>query len=191
MQIDELAGNTVKITLDPSDMDGYRIKCEDISGDSRTSELALSRLISCLSEDHDLGICGERLLVEAFPKSDGGCTLYISCLKGAPFGKNTSCRPPLKAVICEGELCLLARLCKALKAVAGRVSLYAARDGKDYRLAIHLPQSRSSESGIGIIRHIVSEYRLPSYTDLNRMSDTEEYYTLLTDNATELLPDCF
>ena len=26
MQIDELAGNTVKITLDPSDMDGHRIK---------------------------------------------------------------------------------------------------------------------------------------------------------------------
>lgn len=95
MQIDELAGNTVKITLDPSDMDGYRIKCEDISGDSRTSELALSRLISCLSEDHDLGLCGERLLVEAFPKSDGGCTLYISCIKGTPSGKNASCRPPL------------------------------------------------------------------------------------------------
>lgn len=56
MQIDELAGNTVKITLNPSDMDGYRIKCEDISGDSRTSELALSRLISCLSEDHNLGL---------------------------------------------------------------------------------------------------------------------------------------
>ena len=93
MQIDELAGNTVKITLDPSDMDGYRIKCEDISGDSRTSELALSRLISCLSEDHNLGLCGERLLVEAFPKSDGGCTLYISCLKGTPSGKNASCRP--------------------------------------------------------------------------------------------------
>ena len=92
MQIDELAGNTVKITLDPSDMDGYRIKCEDISGDSRTSELALSRLISCLSEDHDLGLCGERLLVEAFPKSDGGCTLYISCIKGTPSGKNASCR---------------------------------------------------------------------------------------------------
>ena len=122
MQIDELAGNTVKITLNPSDMDGYRIKCEDISGDSRTSELALSRLISCLSEDHNLGLCGERLLVEAFPKSDGGCTLYISCLKGAPSGKNTSCRPPLTAVICEGELCVLARLCKALRAVAGHSS---------------------------------------------------------------------
>ena len=130
MQIDELAGNTVKITLNPSDMDGYRIKCEDISGDSRTSELALSRLISCLSEDHNLGLCGERLLVEAFPKSDGGCTLYISCLKGTPSGKNTSCRPPLTAVICEGELCVLARLCKALKAVADRVSYTQTVTGK-------------------------------------------------------------
>jgi len=103
-------------------------------------------------------------------------------------------RPPSPAppaLICEGELCVLARLCKALKTVADRVSLYADRDGKDYRLAIHLPQSKSSESRIGIIRHIVSEYRLPLYTDLSRMSDTEEYYTLLTDKATELLPDCF
>ena len=132
MQIDELAGNTVKITLNPSDMDGYRIKCEDISGDSRTSELALSRLISCLSEDHNLGLCGERLLVEAFPKSDGGCTLYISCLKGTPSGKNASCRPPLTAVICEGELCVLARLCKALKTVADRVYLYADREHSIY-----------------------------------------------------------
>ena len=65
MQIDELAGNTVKITLNPSDMDGYRIKCEDISGDSRTSELALSRLISCLSEDHNLGL--SRKATEAVP----------------------------------------------------------------------------------------------------------------------------
>lgn len=80
---------------------------------------------------------------------------------------------------------------RLLKTVADRVSLYADRDGKDYRLAIHLPQSRSSESRIGIIWHIVSEYRLPLYTDLSRMSDTEEYYTLLTDKATELLPDCF
>lgn len=68
MQIDELAGNTVKITLDPSDMDGYRIKCEDISGDSRTSELALSRLISCLSEDHDLGLCGGTSACRGFPE---------------------------------------------------------------------------------------------------------------------------
>lgn len=82
MQIDDLAGNTVKITLEPSDMSGYHIKSEDISGHSHSAELALSRLISCLSEDHGLKLCGERLLVEAFPKSNGGCILYISCLKG-------------------------------------------------------------------------------------------------------------
>ena len=71
MQIDDLAGNTVKITLEPSDMNGYHVRSEDISGHSRSAELALSRLISCLSEDHDLGLCGERLLVEAFPLAVG------------------------------------------------------------------------------------------------------------------------
>ena len=45
MQIDDLAGNTVKITLEPSDMSGYHVRSEDISGHSRAAELAISRLI--------------------------------------------------------------------------------------------------------------------------------------------------
>ena len=190
MQIDDLAGNTVKITLDPSDMDGYHVKSEDISGHSRAAELALSRLISCLSEDHDLGLCGERLLVEAFPKSNGGCTLYISCLKGTLSGQ--SAKQPLSAVICDGSLSALAKLSKALRSVAKRVSLYKDFTGDNYRLVIYLPQTKSSAgAAVSRIRHIVSEYRLPFYTDFTLIGDTEEYYTLLTDNATETLPGCF
>ena len=98
MQIDDLAGNTVKITLEPSDMSGYHIKSEDISGHSHSAELALSRLISCLSEDHGLKLCGERLLVEAFPKSNGGCILYISCLKGTQ--KNTDRSSRNNEIVC-------------------------------------------------------------------------------------------
>ena len=85
MQIDDLAGNTVKITLEPSDMSGYHVRSEDISGHSRAAELAISRLISGLSEDHDLGLSGERLLVEAFPKSNGGCIIYIYHHGGSPL----------------------------------------------------------------------------------------------------------
>lgn len=190
MQIDDLAGNTVKITLDLSDMDGYHVKSDDISGHSRAAELALSRLISCLSEDHDLGLCGERLLVEAFPKSDGGCTLYISCLKGAASGQRTKQTP--SAVICDGNLSALAKLCKALKTVAKRASLYKERTGENYRLVIYLPQpSKSGGNVISRISHIISEYRLPFYTGFALKGDTEEYYTLLTENATEDLSGCF
>ena len=82
MQIDDLAGNTVKITLEPSDMSGYHIKSEDISGHSHSAELALSRLISCLSEDHGLKLCGERLLVEAFPKATAGVSCIFLALRG-------------------------------------------------------------------------------------------------------------
>lgn len=113
MQIDDLAGNTVKITLEPSDMSGYHIKSEDISGHSHSAELALSRLISCLSEDHGLKLCGERLLVEAFPKSNGGCILYISCLKGTQ--KNTDRSSRNNEIVCTGSVNELAALCKALK----------------------------------------------------------------------------
>lgn len=190
MQIDDLAGNTVKITLDLSDMDGYHVKSDDISGHSRAAELALSRLISCLSEDHDLGLCGERLLVEAFPKSDGGCTLYISCLKGAVSGQHTKQSP--SAIICDGSLPALAKLCKALRTVAKRVSLYKDRMGENYRLVIFLPQSvKPTDSVISRISHITSEYRIPFYTGFALKGDTEEYYTLLTENATEDLSGCF
>ncbi len=190
MQIDDLAGNTVKITLDPSDMDGYHIKSEDISGHSRATELAISRLISCLSEDHDLGLCGERLLVEAFPKSDGGCTLYISCLKGATV-KASAAKQSISAIICEGSLCVLARLCRALRNLAKQASLYAEHNGGSYRLMIYPAANGKASCCISRISHIISEYGLPLCTDVCVISDTEEYYTLLTDKALDIMPDYF
>lgn len=190
MQIDDLAGNTVKITLDPSDMDGYHVKSEDISGHSRTAELALSKLISSLSEDHDLKLCGERLLVEAFPKSNGGCILYISCLKGA-VNKTYTQKSGIAAVICEGSLHAVARLCKALKNAVKSVSLYADITKSSYRLIIYPVSNAKGSYSVNRIIRIVSEYELPYCTDSRYISDTEEYYTLLTDKATELLPDCF
>lgn len=89
MQIDELAGNTVKITLNPSDMDGYRIKCEDISGDSRTSELALSRLISTSA----------KIIISGFAENVCLSRLSQKATEGVPY-----ISPALKALRPEKTL---------------------------------------------------------------------------------------
>ena len=183
MQIDDLAGNTVKITLEPSDMNGYHIRSEDISGHSRSAELALSRLISCLSEDHDLGLCGERLLVEAFPKSNGGCILYISCLKG--MQKSTAKPSHSGAVVCAGAISELAALCKALRKASQKALLYYCQVDNSYRLIVY------PTSDIKAVRRISAEYSVPTDTDELFVCDTEEYYSLLTEKAPDILPPCF
>jgi len=183
MQIDDLAGNTVKITLEPSDMNGYHIRSEDISGHSRSAELALSRLISCLSEDHDLGLCGERLLVEAFPKSNGGCILYISCLKGTQ--KNTDRSSRNNEIVCTGSVNELAALCKALKRSSHKALLYYSSTDNSYRLLVY------PTSDITAVLRISAEYSVPTYTDELIVCDTKEYYSLLTDKALDILPSCF
>lgn len=183
MQIDDLAGNTVKITLEPSDMNGYHVRSEDISGHSRSAELALSRLISCLSEDHDLGLCGERLLVEAFPKSNGGCILYISCLKGVQ--KNTAGSSRGSVLVCTGTISDLAALCKALKKSSQKALLYYCHADNSYRLIVY------PRSDIKAVCRISAEYSVPTYTDELLVRDTEEYYSLLTEKALDILPPCF
>lgn len=183
MQIDDLAGNTVKITLEPSDMSGYHVRSEDISGHSRAAELALSRLISGLSEDHDLGLCGERLLVEAFPKSNGGCIIYISCLKGVQNNSAVSSRGI--AVVCTGAISDLAALCRALRKASRKALLYHCRADNSYRLVIY------PRSDIKAVRRISAEYSVVTYTGDLPVGDTEEYYALLTDKALDILPSCF
>lgn len=162
MQIDDLAGNTVKITLEPSDMSGYHIKSEDISGHSHSAELALSRLISCLSEDHGLKLCGERLLVEAFPKSNGGCILYISCLKGTQ--KNTDRSSRNNEIVCTGSVNELAALCKALK----RSSHKSASLLLHYRQQLSTP--RIPDIGYnGCAPHICGIFRADIYRRADRV----------------------
>ena len=182
MRIDTLAENTVKITLEPSDMDGCNIKYEDISGRSHETELALSRLISDVCEKHGLKLSGERLLVEAFPKSNGGCTLYVSCLKGA--------RPkPLKtpeecpAVICSGRIGDIATLCRILRKRREKASLYHDPVTDSYRLVIY--------SCKNVIKHIASEYTDILGSGIAALCDTEEYCRLITPRAPEIIPDCF
>ena len=158
MRIDTLAGNTVKITLEPSDMDGCNIKYEDISGRSHETELALSRLISSVCEKHGLKLSGERLLVEAFPKCDGGCTLYVSCLKSARQKPSRPSCEDNRIVICSGRLSDIAALCRILRKKREKASSQN-QDGKDRCIAAERRADRCCTRGYYCTRCIAGTFR--------------------------------
>ncbi len=181
MQIDMLAGNTVKITLGLSDMYSYNICYEDIAGRSDNTKLTLSRLIAAIKESENLDLSGERLLVEAFPKSDGGCMLYLSCLGGAKIRKQKA--PSKSECILAQSECLndIISLCHQLYKKYNNLcsSLYCLQ-GK-YRLII------SACSLSPFIRVIVNEFaEVGSCSDIIR-SETAEHYNFICDNAIEKL----
>ncbi|MCL1903037.1 MAG: adaptor protein MecA [Oscillospiraceae bacterium] len=82
MQIDVLSQNTLKLTLSRLDMFDLDIKYESLSGKNPDTKRLLSHVLRTVRLDKGSGIdfSGERLFVEAFPRPDGGCMLYISCL---------------------------------------------------------------------------------------------------------------
>jgi len=92
MQIDVLSQNTLKLTLSRLDMFDLDIKYESLSGKNPDTKRLLSHVLRTVRLDKSAGVdfSGERLFVEAFPRPDGGCMLYISCLEEASHSSANS-----------------------------------------------------------------------------------------------------
>ncbi|MCL1823315.1 MAG: adaptor protein MecA [Oscillospiraceae bacterium] len=88
MQIDILSSNTLKLTLSRLDMFDLDIKYESLSGKNPETKRLLAHVLKTIRLDQKVGFdfsC-ERIFVEAFPRPDGGCMLYVSSLE-ADSGK--------------------------------------------------------------------------------------------------------
>lgn len=83
MKIDVLSGSTVKITLSGGDMRDYDVKYENLSRKSPDTKRLLGEVLKAVSLESDMffDANADRLFIEAFPRSDGGCMLYISSLE--------------------------------------------------------------------------------------------------------------
>jgi len=92
MQIDILSSNTLKLTLSRLDMFDLDIKYESLSGKNPETKRLLAHVLKSIRLDqmsHKVGFdftC-ERIFVEAFPRPDGGCMLYVSSLEADGAGK--------------------------------------------------------------------------------------------------------
>lgn len=81
MRIDVLANNTVKITLNRIDMTEYDVDFDSLSQKNPDTKRLLVELLTIIRLEKNLDFTDGRLFIEAFPRNDGGCMLYISCLK--------------------------------------------------------------------------------------------------------------
>lgn len=110
MKYDSLSRNTVKITLSEEDMREYSLCAENIALSTAQSKYNLARLLRKMEL---FPACKpERLFLEAFPKTEGGCILYVSGLDEDL--KNSSGKKA--SLMCTvSELDELVRLCFGLK----------------------------------------------------------------------------
>jgi negative regulator of genetic competence, sporulation and motility len=194
MQIDVLSQNTLKLTLSRLDMFDMDIKYESLSGKNPDTKRLLSHVLRTVKLDKSAGVdfSGERLFVEAFPRPDGGCMLYISCLfEDGEIREVKSVKAPRRAV--KSAACTL--LCrfdslKALEGVCKSLAWYGDRldttsalysDGTEYRLYITGTDKK-------LLTAIVAEYG--EVLNADELAYTREYCKLLVaENAVKAISE--
>ncbi|MDR1753964.1 MAG: adaptor protein MecA [Eubacterium sp.] len=212
MQIDILSQNTLKLTLTKLDMFDLDIKYESLSGKNPETKRLLSHVLKSIQFDKRVGFdfSGERLFVEAFPRPDGGCMLYISSLENESFarrqkkynterdlknGQNISRlsshekeKDPSHFQICEindiNNLGLVSKkLCwfKKNKGLNFKSVLYNRKE--IYRLTISCENPKLAALILREYGEIISgEYEL--------MNTAEQFIMVISEQAAEILAEC-
>ncbi len=80
MIIEIISSNTIKIILNENDMSLYDISFDKLDRSNPETKRLLIDLIDNIKDEKNIDLSSERLFVEAFPKDDGGCLLYLSIL---------------------------------------------------------------------------------------------------------------
>lgn len=80
MVIEVISSNTIKVILSQDDMSLYDVSFEKLDRSNPETKRLLLDLIDDIKEQKNVDLSSERLFVEAFPKDDGGCLLYLSML---------------------------------------------------------------------------------------------------------------
>ena len=100
MTIEIISSNTIKVVLDQFDMSAYDISFEELDRSSPETKKLLIDLIENINEGKNVNLTDERIFVEAFPKDDGGCLLYLSMLSNT-IKKATENTGLYSSVICK------------------------------------------------------------------------------------------
>lgn len=215
MKIDILSETTLKITLTCEEMDKNKLCCRSLSAKDGKGRKALGKLLSDISSNETAALAvklledKKHLLLEAFPKTDGGCMVYLSDLEGIEdniednIDKNTvnnannkkekglldiSCKAsPLIFETQSGEdLGLLCRcLLREKKQGAKFKSRLYAKDNF-YRLAI-TPQNLCT----GRIMRIMKEYGNAYDCELTAAFTCEYYHLIAEKEAVKICSKLF
>ncbi len=126
MKYDSLSRNTVKITLSEEDMREYSLCAESIALRTADTKRSLSRMLKKMKLFS--GCRPDRLFLEAFPKTDGGCILYVSTLCEEADGERAD---ETAVMCCVDSLSDLVRLCRAAESadIQAQTCVYRNRGG--------------------------------------------------------------
>lgn len=158
MKYDTLSRNTVKITLTEADMRKYSISADCISGHTAETKRTLTDFVNRLKEINPLfpEYEPERLFLEAFPRSEGGCILFISTLGREPFDipkdKPKAPRNKMLMLITE-DISYLSGFSKALFSLSGEFEAKLYYLSGEFYLIMPCPRGKSS-----LISAIINEY---------------------------------
>jgi negative regulator of genetic competence, sporulation and motility len=195
MQIDVLSQNTLKLTLSRLDMFDMDIKYESLSGKNPDTKRLLSHVLRTVKLDKSAGVdfSGERLFVEAFPRPDGGCMLYISSLEERVDKAEKTERPEKRAlkltakpakpekILCSFDsLKNLENACKSLLKYNSSIESALFTDENEYRMSIVSDNKKLTAMIVAEFGEVLDpEHELP-FTN-------EHYKTLAPYNAIERL----
>lgn len=115
MKYDSLSRNTVKITLSREDMREYSLCAESIALHTAETKRSLSRMLRKMKLFS--GCRPDRLFLEAFPETDGGCVLYVSSLYEEGNKEKTA---ETALMCCVDGLSELVQLCRAVESAGLR-----------------------------------------------------------------------
>lgn len=175
MKYDSLSRNTVKITLSEADMEEYSLRAESIA--LRTPEIkrTLAELLGKMRLFPEYR--PDRLFLEAFPKKEGGCVLYVSTL-GGEIQENEEA--PL---LCRTEnLSVTVQLCFGLKNIMKNPAASVYRYKNGYAVTV-----TPSAEDCGRIRSFLSEYGEVSRSNAEICSLSEYGVPVCEGDACEVL----
>lgn len=181
MKYYSLSNNTVKITLSEEDMREYSLCSESIA--LRTSET--KRIFAQMLKKLRIfpGYNTERLFLEAFPKNEGGCVLYVSSLGEEPQIEKEADYTDKAPIMCNTDsLSTLICLCRGLTAIGENPASCVYRNGNGYSIVVAAEKNDAAK-----IKRFLSEYGTVSRS-LSEIYSLKEYgEPVCTENACEKL----
>ncbi len=166
MKYDSLSRNTVKITLSEEDMREYSLCAESIALHTAETKRTLSRMLKKMKLF--TGYRHDRLFLEVFPKTEGGCVLYVS---GLPEEQSADTSAERAVMCCAESLGALVQLCRAVEASALQLRTCVYRSHGGYILA-----AVCENGDYFAVRRIFSEFGRVS-ADPSEISAVAEYAT--------------
>lgn len=172
MQFDSLSRSTVKITLSEEDMHRYSLCAESIAQKSDEAKRALA----CILKKARLlrGFNAQRLFLEAFPRAQGGCILYVSGLEEADGAALTG-----SAVCTVDGLNRFVQLCSGIYRICDGESAAVYNGCGKYSLLLHTPQKQLCAA-----LRFMNEYGEVSTDELELYRISERGKTVCSSEAT-------